>query len=145
MVKRYFGFLVLVAMSSVFLSGCYYTAGTLSHEFKKVEEVSGGMGLVYIYRPPRVLAPTEYSIKVNGERLIALRNGGYYPYLVKAGTVEFSAKMLHLSSVTIDVEPGEIYYLRGTLALGWVPKPRLTVVSPEVGKEEIAKCRFIEK
>jgi len=44
--------------------------------------------------------------------------------------------------VTLDLKPGDVKYVKGTLGVGFlVGRPNLTVVSNELGANEIKGCK----
>lgn len=115
-------------------------------KFTKIEIIPENMGLVYIYRPGKVMgAAVSYQIKANGVPITRVNPGGYYAYLAKPGEIEFLAKTESSSSITIDVKPGETYYIKGTVGVGFfVGRPHLVLVPTEVGEKEIEKCKLLE-
>jgi len=115
--------------------------------FKKIETIPDNMGLVYIYRPGKMMgAAVSYKVRANGVVITTLTPGGYYPYITKPGEVEFSAKTEATSSVTIDVKPGETHYIKGTIGVGFlVGRPHLVVVPPEVGEKEVMNCKLLQE
>lgn len=123
------------------LQGC----ASLGPAYTKVEQIPENKGLIYIYRPSSIVGGgISPDVKV-GETVIAtLYNGGYYPYFANPGEVELWAKTESKSAVTLDVKPGETYYVKGTIGVGFfVGRPHLIVVSPEEGAKEIAACKLI--
>jgi len=134
--------LLLLLIGLFLLSSC-----ATGPAFKKIETIPENMGLVYIYRPGKAMgAAVSYQVKANGVPITRLNPGGYYAYLAKPGEIEFSAKTESTSSITIDIKPGETYYLKGTVGIGFfVGRPHLVVVTPEVGEKEIVKCKLLEE
>lgn len=123
------------------VSGCV----ALGPVYQKAETIPEGMGLVYIYRPSSFFGGgVVYDVKVGETVVTTLQSGGYYPYLVKPGEVEFWAKTESRSAVTLDVRTGEVYYVKGTVGVGFfVGRPHLTVVPATIAEEEIAQCKLI--
>lgn len=80
-----------------------------------------------------------------GETVITtLRNGGYYPYFSAPGEKEFWAQTESKSSVTLDVQAGRTYYIKGEVGVGFlVGRPHLMVVAPDIAETEIADCTLI--
>ncbi|MEW6571700.1 MAG: DUF2846 domain-containing protein [Nitrospirota bacterium] len=144
MIKK--GFILLSMLLLSFCIPMLQSCGpTLGPAFQKTDKIPEEMGMVYIYRPSKgfgaAITPDVYA---NGFVITTLYNGGYYPYLTKPGEIEFSAKTESTSAVTLDIKPGQIYYLKGYIGIGFfVGRPHLTVVSPEVGEKEIAECKLI--
>ncbi len=103
------------------------------------------MGLVYIYRPSSFVGGgVSYDVKVGETVITTLYSGGYYPYFAKPGELELWAKTEAKSAVTLDVKAGEVYYVKGTVGVGFlVGRPHLIVVPASVGEKEIAECKLI--
>jgi hypothetical protein len=122
-------------------SGC----ATLGPQFQKVETIPEGVGLVYIYRPDSFFgAGVAYDVKVGDTVVTELPNGGYFSYFSQPGEVEFWAKTESKSAVTLDVKANQIYYIKGTIGVGFfVGRPHLMIVTPEVGEKEISECKSI--
>lgn len=134
--------MILVCFVAVLiLSSC----ATLGPQFQKIETLSDDKGLVYIYRPSSFIGGgVSYDIKVGETPITTLHNGGYYPYFSNPGEVEFWAKTESRSSVTLDVRPRQIYYIKGTVGVGFiVGRPHLMIVEPGVAEQEIAECKLI--
>ena len=125
----------------LFLNGC----ATLGPVYQKVDNIQDGKAVVYIYRPSSLVGGgVSYNVKVGETVITTLYNGGYYPYLVEPGETEFWAQTESKSSVTLDIKPGQTYYIKGTVGVGFiVGRPRLIVVSSDVGEREIAECKLI--
>lgn len=70
-----------------------------------------------------------------------LRSGGYLGYVAEARTTEFWASTETTTSITLDLEPGEVYYLKGELTFGiTTQRPKLTLVDDTLGADEIKEC-----
>lgn len=134
-------FYILIISSFIFLQGC----ATLGPAFQKTETIPDGVGLVYIYRPDSFIgAAVAYDVKVGETVITELPNGGYFAYFSNPGEVEFWAKTESKSAVTLDIKQNQIYYIRGTIGVGFlVGRPHLMVVTPEVGEKEISECKMI--
>lgn len=132
---------VIIAAGVVLMSGC----ATLGPIYTKVDTVPEGRGLVYVYRPSGFVGGgVAYDVKVGDNVVTTLHSGGYYPYFSAPGEVEFWAKTESRSAVTIDVKPGQVYYVKGTVGVGFfVGRPHLIVVPNEVGEKEIVACKLI--
>lgn len=137
----------LIIRISAFLVGVVLISGcaTLGPTFQKIDKTPEGMGLVYIYRPSSFIgAAVSYDVKVGETVITTLYNGGYYPYFAKPGELELWASTEAKSAVTLDVKAGEIYYVKGTVGVGFfVGRPHLIVVPKSVGETEIAECNLI--
>ena len=146
MKKSYRKLLVIAFIIFVFsITGC----ATLGPVYQKIEKIPENSGLVYIYRSPGFVGggvtPNLYTDK-GKTYLVKIYPGGYFPYFAKPGEVEFSAATEAESSVTLDIKPGQVYYVKLSIGIGFfVGRPHLTVVTPEVGEKEIAECKLIPK
>jgi hypothetical protein len=83
-------------------------------------------------------------VEANGVPVTRLPSKGYFAYLAKPGEVTFSAKTEAKTSVTIDVEAGKTYFVKGTISVGvFAGHPHLVIVPNDVGKAEIADCELV--
>jgi hypothetical protein len=126
----------LIVLSLVYLiSGC-------APRFQMVEKVED-KALIYVYRPVKYFqGGLNYTVNANGFKVDTLFNGGYFSYIAKPGRIQFSIRSEITTYLTLDVEPGQTYFIRGFTQPGsLVPRPHLRLVPPELGKREIALCR----
>lgn len=132
--------LMLLLLGLFLLSSC--AAGP---KFTKVDTIPEDKGVVYIYRPASPIGmAVVYQVIANSTVIMPLQNGGYYAYFAKPGENEFQAATESISSVTLDVKPGQTYYIKGTLGVGFaVGRPRLAIVTADVGEKEIADCKCL--
>jgi hypothetical protein len=134
--------LILICLiAALTLNSC----ASLGPPYQKVATIPDDKGLVYIYRPGSFIGGgVSYDVKIGETPITTLYTGGYYPYFSKPGEVEFWAKTESKSSVTLDVKPGQTYYIKGTVGVGFiVGRPHLMVVEPNVAETEIAECKLI--
>ena len=113
-------------------------------QFSPTSDIQNNKGLVYIYRPLLFTGSGVYfTVKADGESLIELTNGTYKPFFIKPGEVTFEAETIGSAKITIQVNSGEVYYLKGNVIVGpLVGKPILTQVSKEIGEREISECKL---
>jgi hypothetical protein len=105
------------------------------------------MGLVYFYQPKKYFnGGLEYTVNANGFKIDRLLNGRYFAYITKPGRIQFSARNEITSYLTIDIEPGQTYYIKGSTRPGsLIKRPCLQLISPVEGENEIALCRPMDK
>ena len=132
---------VLSMLVLSFLSGC----AARGPAFSKIDNLSADKGLVYIYRVPAFTGSAIfYDITVGENAITTLKNGGYFPYQTNPGEIEFSASTEATSAVTLDVEAGQTYYIKGSLSVGFLMgRPHLSVVPNKVGEKEIQECALL--
>jgi hypothetical protein len=118
-------------------------------EFAAAAPPVQGQGLVYIFRPDK-LSGSLMPIDVHTESgttstgITYLWSGGYFPFYVAAGPVSLWAESEPSQTVTLDVKPGETYYVKGSTAIGWsTPHPRLEIVATTSAMKDIRKCRLV--
>jgi hypothetical protein len=140
--KRRSVVVVAVAMLALVIAGC-----ASGPKFVPVAalDVPADKGLVYIYRTSSPLGfGVIYDVNAGSQKVVKLQNGGYFPYFCPPGQVEFWAMTEAKSSVTLNVEAGSTYYLRGTLTMGFfVGHPNLEIIPAEQAEKEIAECGLI--
>jgi hypothetical protein len=138
--KKLIILIVLLGCLSSFV-GCT----SLGPIYKKVDTIPEGKGLVYLYRPGAFFGGgISYDVKVGDNVITTLYPGGYYPYFSNPGEIEFWGKTEARTAVTLDVKPGQIYYVKGTVGIGiLVGRPHLIVVPPEEAEQEITDCKLI--
>lgn len=134
--------IAIMLLAVLFTAGC---APALGPAFQRIDKVSEGMGLIYIYREKEFVGSgVSYDVKVGETVITTLYNGGYYPYVVKPGEVELWARTESKTAVTVDVKAGEVYFVKGEVGIGFfVGRPHLRVVPREKGEKEIAECKLI--
>jgi hypothetical protein len=99
--------------------------------------------IVYVYRNARFFGDAVvYTVNAGGVPLVKLQPGGYIALVAEPRETEFSARTEATTSITLDLEPGETYYLKGGVGVGFlIGRPQLTLVDDVVGASEIQKCK----
>lgn len=149
---------VLAVLSVAVLLGVAGCAGGLKTAvFMPVEEVQEGKGLFYVYWPPGRV-PQIFALKVDGEGLTTMKDGGYFHFFCEPGTKELTTSVLFKFRATglldiplsgsekleMTVEPDEVYYIRCTPEIGVGQKLHMSLVDAEIGNQEIQTCRILE-
>lgn len=102
--------------------------------------------LIYLYRPRKgagsgfVWPVAVDSTNIKDPELKYMRNGMLCPIVVEPSRVLFRVSETKINtgvSKEIDVEPGQVYYLKTTTSFGWKNKIGINEVPPEVGEKEI--------
>lgn len=112
-----------------------------------------GQALIYLYRPDRTLGSFHrmdiHAGPVNAPtRVAAVWSGGYFPWYLPPGEVRLAARPWLAtdpqSTVTLNVEAGHTYYVKGTVTSGWKsPHAGLEIVDPGKGHGQVRKCRLL--
>ncbi len=123
------------------LSGC----ATLGPAYKPESQSQADKATIYVYREASLFGGgMTYMVSANGVPIASLPAGGYFVYHAPPGKVQLSAKSEAATSVTVEANAGEVYYVKGTVGLGiLVGRPHLKLVSKEVGEKEIASCKLV--
>jgi hypothetical protein len=136
---RSVGIAVLVTL---LLAGCASGA-----RYQRIEHIPEGKALVYVYRPSGFAgSAVVYDVRVGDTAVGTLKSGSYFTYVASAPSeLELWARTEAKSSITLDLKPGGVYYVRGGTSIGFLwGRPRLEIVSAEIGAKEIADCRTEE-
>lgn len=145
--KTAYGKIILFAF--VIFTLCITGCATLGPVYQKVEKIPDNSGVIHVYRPSGFVGggvrPTLYTNK-GKIPLAKIHPGGYFTYFAKPGEVDLSAATETESSITLDIKPGQVYYVKLTIGVGFfVGRPHLTVIPPEMAEKEISECQLIPK
>ncbi len=134
------GVFVVLALGGV---GCAH--GSKAQMFSPLTEMAPDQGVVYVYRPKGFVgSAVVYKVHANGTPVSALPPGRYFVYQ-GVGPVEFSAKTEIRTAVTIDIQPGQTYYIKGGVLPGaFIGNALLQQVTPDRGEAEIVKCSLAQ-
>ena len=118
------------------------STGATGPFFQKLESTEQGMALVYLFAPWNIEPTKAYPIKANGEPVLKLVDGGYYPFRVTPGTVTFEIETTARENipVTLHAEPGQTYFVR---AIRKRHGEELKLLSEEEAIHLITPCRLI--
>jgi len=85
-----------------------------------------------------------WVLRRGDETIVTVKSHGYFPYLTDPGTVTLSATTETTDSVTLDVKPSQIYFVKAGMKVGvWVNRPTLAVVSANEADPELAHCKLL--
>lgn len=101
-----------------------------------------GMALVHIYRLKSIAGMGASFDVYAGDKLICeLKEGTGCATAVPPGEIEIWSRFLSKGSVTLDVEAGREYYVRGSVTKGplFLWRPHYAEVLERIGKGEIAR------
>lgn len=78
-----------------------------------------GMGQIVFFRPNRLMgAALGCTVFENDAQIARLGNGRYYVVAATPGRHEFATKGFSEDRLSLEVEPGETYYVRCNIATG---------------------------
>ncbi|MFO7692396.1 MAG: hypothetical protein R6V57_04860 [Vicinamibacterales bacterium] len=115
--------------------------------FSEPDPPTAEEGLIYLYRPEDAMGSlwplTMRSRSQAGEfEITRLWSGGYRPFRAPVGEVQVWVETDPSRVVTLEVEPGGVYYVRASFRMGWAQIPsRVEAVDPSTGRREVRRCR----
>jgi hypothetical protein len=126
-----------------------FNPGAAGPAFSEPAPLRAGEGLVYFYRPYDQfgsLYPVVVMTRTGASeyQLVQIWSGGYFPYPAAAGPLPLWIAGTPQEAVTLDVEPGQTYYLRFDMAFWkWDTSAagRFRQVDPARGRSEVILCR----
>lgn len=134
---------ILLILMAIGLSSCAtvpMASLKLDDGAKKFEAVPK-KAKVYFYRSERLGLAVSVPISVDGK--IAGRTAAktYFQWNLPPGKHEFSSHAEDTSTITIEGEPGKIYYIWQEMKMGLAtPRTQLHEVSEEIGKKGVLEC-----
>ncbi|MEO8019028.1 MAG: hypothetical protein ABI769_14540 [Pseudomonadota bacterium] len=86
-------------------------------------------GTVVFFREKKMIgAAIRYKVRENAEELCKLGSGTFCSVQASAGTHRYDVHTEASDQLTIDVKPGQIYYVVGAISMGaFAGHPKLTV------------------
>ncbi len=79
-----------------------------------------------------------YNVRENDATIGGLPNGCYFTYDASPGVHTFTAATETTATVTVNVQPGKVYYIEGSLGISaFVGRPSFTIVSDQQGPNDV--------
>ncbi len=103
-----------MAIAMISMAGCVQLPPTTQDIQAKRFESVPGKAVIYIARP-RVDAPNGGSIVIGNDGVITTYEGTYYRWEVPPGTQVIRGYGVFTASVTLQAEPGRIYFVQQTV------------------------------
>jgi hypothetical protein len=145
--KRFLWVIPMVALA-YFATSCASTSKAPESKSNeaKVFNTPDDKGTVYLYRTGRAVgAAGQLSVKVNSDAAGGTGPGTFFKWVLKPGTYTFSSSTGESSAVVqLDVEAGQVYYLRQDARMG-VGSGRVTIkeVDSKKGQNEVKNCKLL--
>jgi hypothetical protein len=126
-----------ISVAAALLSGC----AVQGEPYQRIA-VPTQKGVIYVYRLPGFVGGGVAPNVTCGSIENGLGPGGYHPYVEDPGTITCSAHTEATSTVDVEVKPGQEYYLKEEIGMGFfIGRPHLSVVDPDFGHTEIQQCK----
>lgn len=102
-----------------------------------------GKALVYVVRPSWFGFAINFKVYFN-DTYIGKTKGKRFLYTVlDPGTYHVISKAENKSEVSLNAEPGKIYYLKQSVGFGFIKaRNSLYQIHEEIGKKALRKCRL---
>ena len=107
----------------------------------EIPEVKDGQALIVFYCEQRVAgAAIQFHVNQNSQPIGALTNGSVMFRDVDPGQYGFTSQVVTGDSLSLTVEAGKIYFVQGTVRMGYFAgRPKFTVVDEAKARTAIAK------
>lgn len=104
-----------------------------------------GKAALYIYRNETFGAALKMAVVLDDQPLGETASKTYFYRQVSPGRHVVTAKTEGNSSVTIDAQPGQTYFVWQEVKMGMMSgKSELHVVDAAIGKAGVAECKLIQ-
>jgi hypothetical protein len=105
-----------------------------------------GSGQVVFWRPGTMVgAAMGCGVNQGTDRISALGAGKYFIVNLAPGTYEFNARSEARDALTLEVEPGEVYYVRCTIRMGlMVGRPNLSPSTEAEFNERRENLKYVD-
>lgn len=132
---------VLLGVVVLVLGGC---VGAQIMKDKPQPQPSADNAMVYFFRESHFAGRgVVYDVQDNGKTIGMLQSGTYFYYPAAPGDHTFSAKTESSSTVTLHVEAGKTYYVRGSVTMGaFVGHPKLEVADAAAWQTQFADLKY---
>jgi len=112
---------------------------------KVVPTPPDGKGQIVFYRPGGMGFALGCGVNENGERLSALGAGKYFILPVDPGSHSYTVKSEATDLLTLEVEPGETYYVKCKIKMGiMVGRPNIAPSTQEEFDKDSHKLKYVD-
>jgi len=106
---------------------------------------SPDISLIYIYRNESMGGAIPMTISLDGKTLGQTGPKTYFMADVEPGKHEIESFTENVAKISLDTEPGRIYYVWQEVKMGmWAARSALHVVSEEEGQEGVKECKLAQ-
>jgi hypothetical protein len=125
---------VFAAVAGLAAAGCF----AQGEAFKRVTPGTA-TAIVYVYRPYHVAGSADDPMVTCGHDTIAIRSGGYHPFIADPGTITCTTDAG--ARVSFEVRPEREYFVREEVVMKLGPDvPTLVKVAHGEGMDQISSC-----
>lgn len=105
-----------------------------------------GQGQIVFWRPGTIVgAALGCGVNLGTERVSALGRGKYFLLNLQPGAYEFNAKSEAKDVLNLEVEPGEVYYVKCTIRMGLMTgRPNLAPSNAAEFAEKKSDLKYVD-
>ncbi len=138
----------LVVLACVGLVGCAKMPTRADYVYEKSPRpvaADAETGLIYFLREDAFTGGgISYFIFEDDTKIGLLKSGTYFVHKSTPGKHTYLAETEARSLVTLEIQPGQTYYIEGGVALGmWAGRPQLTEVTHPVAEKLLPGLKYI--
>jgi hypothetical protein len=133
---------MLILTASLLFFGCATPQQLVHFPDAKMVVEDPSKGRIYVIRPGLTGLGISTDISADGEIIGSTGPQSYLCWEQEPGEVAISAKADNVSELEVNVLAGQVKYVVQKLHFGWITTDnQLTVVSEDVGKAALKKCK----
>lgn len=127
MKTRRMGWLLAAALLAPAFAGAQDAATTT--DASAAATADAGTGTVVFFREKKMMgAAIRFKVRENGTQLCKLGSGTFCTVQVPAGTHQYDVHTEAKDQLSLEVKPGETYYVQSTISMGaFAGHPKLAV------------------
>ena len=85
-----------------------------------------------------------YFIFEDDTKIGLLKSGSYFIHKATPGKHTYLAETESRAAVTLDIQPGQTYYIEGSIGMGfWAGRPQLTEITKPVADKLLPDLKYI--
>ncbi len=106
-----------------------------------VPEIQPDKGLVVFYRPRKTAGSAiRFNVNYAQGSLGMFNNGTMLFNYFEPGEYHFWSQVISQDGITINVEPGKVYFVEGATKMGiYAGRPKFTLVDEAKGRKEVSR------
>lgn len=126
------------------LGGC---VGAQVMKDKPTPQATTDKGMVYFFRESHFAGgAVVYDVNDGDQTVGTLQSGTYFYYPATPGTHTFTAKTEASNGLTLDIEAGKTYYVRGSISMGvLVGHPKLELSDANSWQAQFGDLKYAIK
>ncbi len=138
--------LLLVGMVVVTLSGCVTASQSVPLPDLNASIDDESKARIYVLRPSSMGSAVPFNVFENDIKMGVLGPDSFLCWEREPGLIEISVKSENLSKVSLDVEAGNVYYIKANVQMGVLKaRVKLETLDENTGSELVGKCKPVQQ